>query len=109
MDSLEVDVDVNEAYIGPVAPDMPAGAVLDAYAHWRIPAHVVAIVPAADRGKATVRVRVALEQKDARIVPNMGVTMREICGTRLRIGPIEAVDGTPVLDIKPVLAHGADA
>jgi RND family efflux transporter MFP subunit len=73
MDSLEVDVDVNEAYIGQVAADMPAEAVLDAYADWRIPAHVVAIVPAADRGKATVRVRVALEQKDARIVPNMGV------------------------------------
>ncbi|HEX6706176.1 MAG TPA: efflux RND transporter periplasmic adaptor subunit [Albitalea sp.] len=73
MDSLEVDVDVNEAYIGQVSPDMPAEAVLDAYADWRIPAHVVAIVPAADRGKATVRVRVALEQRDARIVPNMGV------------------------------------
>ncbi|HJV59721.1 MAG TPA: efflux RND transporter periplasmic adaptor subunit [Albitalea sp.] len=73
MDSLEVDVDVNEAYIGQVTPDMPAQAVLDAYPDWRIPAHVVAIVPAADRGKATVKVRVALEQKDARIVPNMGV------------------------------------
>jgi RND family efflux transporter MFP subunit len=73
MDSLEVDVDVNEAYIGRVKPDMPAEAVLDAYPDWRIPAHVIAIVPAADRGKATVKVRVALEQKDARIVPNMGV------------------------------------
>ncbi|MEW6706663.1 MAG: efflux RND transporter periplasmic adaptor subunit [Pseudomonadota bacterium] len=73
MDSLEVDVDVNEAYIGQVKPDMPAEAVLDAYPDWRIPAHVVAIVPAADRGKATVKVRVALERKDERIVPNMGV------------------------------------
>lgn len=73
MESLEVDVDVNEAYIGQVTANMPAEAVLDAYADWRIPAHVVAIVPAADRGKATVKVRVALEQKDARIVPNMGV------------------------------------
>ena len=73
MDSLEVDVDVNEAYIGRVKPDMPAEAVLDAYPDWRIPAHVIAIVPAADRGKATVKVRVALEQKDARIVPDMGV------------------------------------
>ncbi|TMH11186.1 MAG: efflux RND transporter periplasmic adaptor subunit, partial [Betaproteobacteria bacterium] len=71
MDSLEVDVDVNEAYIGQVTPDMPAQAVLDAYADWKIPAHVIAIVPAADRGKATVKVRVALEQKDARLVPNM--------------------------------------
>ena len=73
MDSLEVDVDVNEAYIGRVQPDMPAEAVLDAYPDWKIPAHVIAIVPAADRGKATVKVRVALENKDARIVPNMGV------------------------------------
>ncbi|HEY4291424.1 efflux RND transporter periplasmic adaptor subunit [Luteibacter sp.] len=73
MDSLEIDVDVNEAYIGRVQPDMPAEAVLDAYPDWRIPAHVIAIVPAADRGKATVKVRVALGQKDARIVPDMGV------------------------------------
>ncbi|AND69833.1 hypothetical protein ATSB10_23790 [Dyella thiooxydans] len=73
MDSLEVDVDVNEAYIGRVQPEMPAEAVLDAYPDWTIPAHVIAIVPAADRGKATVKVRVALEKKDARIVPDMGV------------------------------------
>lgn len=73
MDSLEVDVDVNEAYIGRVKSNMPAEAVLDAYPDWRIPAHVIAIVPAADRGKATVKVRVALEHKDARIVPDMGV------------------------------------
>ena len=73
MDSLEVDVDVNEAYIGRVKPDMPAEATLDAYPDWKIPAHVIAIVPAADRGKATVKVRVALEHKDARIVPDMGV------------------------------------
>ena len=73
MDSLEIDVDVNEAYIGQVKPDMPAEAVLSAYPDWKIPAHVIAIVPAADRGKATVKVRVALEQKDARIVPDMGV------------------------------------
>ena len=73
MDSLEVDVDVNEAYIGRVEPHMPAEAVLDAYPDWTIPAHVIAIVPAADRGKATVKVRVALEKKDPRIVPDMGV------------------------------------
>jgi RND family efflux transporter MFP subunit len=73
MDSLEIDVDVNEAYIGRVKPDMPAEAVLDAYPDWKIPAHVIAIVPAADRGKATVKVRVALENKDGRIVPDMGV------------------------------------
>ncbi|NII09828.1 efflux RND transporter periplasmic adaptor subunit [Oleiagrimonas sp. C23AA] len=73
MDSLEVDVDVNEAYIGRVKPGMPAQAVLDAYPDWSIPAHVIAIVPAADRGKATVPVRVALDAHDERIVPDMGV------------------------------------
>ena len=73
MDSLEVEVDVSEAYIGQVKADMPAEAVLDAYPDWKIPAHVIAIVPAADRGKGTVKVRVALEQKDARLVPDIGV------------------------------------
>ncbi len=73
MDSLEVEVDVGEAYIGQVTAGMPAEAVLDAYPDWRIPAHVIAIVPAADRGKGTVKVRIALEQKDARLVPDIGV------------------------------------
>lgn len=73
MDSLEVDVDVNEASIGQVKADMPAEAVLDAYPDWKIPAHVIAVVPTADRGKATIKVRVALEQKDGRLVPDIGV------------------------------------
>lgn len=80
MDSLEVDVDVNEAYIGQVKSDMPAEAVLDAYPDWRIPAHVIAVVPSADRGKATVKVRVALEQKDQRVVPDMGVRVSFLAG-----------------------------
>ena len=37
------------------------------------------------------------------------VTVREIEGTRLRVGPLEAVDGTPIVDIKPVLDNVADA
>ncbi|HET7558166.1 MAG TPA: efflux RND transporter periplasmic adaptor subunit [Rhodanobacteraceae bacterium] len=73
MDSLEVDVDVNEAYIGRVQPDMPVEAILDAYPDWRIPAHVIAIIPSADRSKATVKVRIAFDQKDPRIIPEMGV------------------------------------
>jgi len=73
MDSLEVGVDVNEAYIAQVKADMPCEAVLDAYPDWKIPAHVVAVIPSADRGKATVKVRVALDQKDDRVVPDMGV------------------------------------
>jgi RND family efflux transporter MFP subunit len=73
MDSLEIEVDVNEAYINRVQSDQPAQAVLDAYPEWTIPAHVIAIVPTADRSKATVKVRVAIDQKDPRILPDMGV------------------------------------
>ncbi len=72
MDSLEVDVDVNEAYINRVQPRQPAQAVLDAYPDWTIPAHVIAMIPTADESKATVKVRIALEQKDPRILPDMG-------------------------------------
>jgi RND family efflux transporter MFP subunit len=73
MDSLEIEVDVNEAYIHRVVPSQPAQAVLDAYPDWTIPAHVIAIIPTADRNKATVKVRVGLDQKDPRILPDMGV------------------------------------
>jgi RND family efflux transporter MFP subunit len=73
MDSLEIQVDVNEAYINRVAPGQPVEATLNAYPDWKIPASVIAIVPAADRSKATVKVRIALKQKDPRIVPDMGV------------------------------------
>jgi len=48
-------------------------ATLNAYPDWKIPAHVIAIIPAADRGKATVKVRIGLDEQDPRIVPEMGV------------------------------------
>ncbi len=73
MDSLEIQVDVSEAYINRVKPGQEVEAVLNAYPDWRIPASVIAIVPTADRSKATVKVRIALGEKDARIVPEMGV------------------------------------
>ncbi len=75
MESLEVEVDVGESYIGRVKPKMPVQATLNSYPDWKIPAEVIAIIPTADRGKATVKVRVALKEKDARIVPDMGVTV----------------------------------
>jgi HlyD family secretion protein len=73
MESLEFEVDVNEAYINRVEPGQPAQGVLDAYPDWTIPAHVIAIIPTADRSKATVKVRIAIDQKDPRILPDMGV------------------------------------
>ena len=73
MDSLEVEVDVNEAYINRVQPGQPVNSVLNAYPDWKIPSRVIAIIPTADRSKATVKVRVGLDLKDVRIVPDMGV------------------------------------
>ena len=73
MESLEIEVDVNEAYINRVQPGQPVESVLNAYPDWKIPSHVIAIIPTADRSKATVKVRIGLDTKDARIVPDMGV------------------------------------
>ena len=73
MDSLEVEVDVNEAYINRVYAKQPATATLNAYPDFNIPAEVIATIPAADRNKATVRVRIGFLQRDPRILPDMGV------------------------------------
>ena len=98
MDSLEVEVEVGEAYIGRVKPGMPTETVLNAYQDWKIPGKVIAIIPAADRGKATVKVRVGLDAKgDARIVPDMGA----------RVGFLEEAKPAQA-EAKPgVLAPGA--
>ena len=73
MDSLEIEVDVNESYIARVEPGQPVEATLDAYPEWRIPASVITVIPTADRQKATVRVRIAFAALDPRILPDMGV------------------------------------
>jgi RND family efflux transporter MFP subunit len=73
MSSLEVEVDVNESYIGRVVPGQGVTATLDAYPDWQIPARVITTVPTADRQKATVLVRIAFNELDARILPDMGV------------------------------------
>ncbi len=73
MDSLEFEIDVNESFIGRVSAGQPVRATLNAYPDWKIPGRVIAVIPTADRSKATIKVRVAIEAKDARIVPDMGV------------------------------------
>src|SRR5580693_8991779 len=73
MDSLEIQVDVNENFINRVQPNQTVTAKLNAYPDWQIPAHVIAVIPTADRSKGTVLVRIGLDQKDARILPEMGV------------------------------------
>ena len=76
MDSLEIEVDVNESFIDRVSPGQGVVAILDAYPDWNIPAAVTTVVPAADRQKATVRVRIGFDQLDPRILPDMGIRVR---------------------------------
>jgi HlyD family secretion protein len=73
MQSLEIEVDVNESFIDRLKVAQPVIATLDAYPDWSIPARLLAIVPAADRQKATVRVRIEFETLDPRILPDMGI------------------------------------
>jgi len=73
MSSLEIEIDVNEAYINRVTAGQEVVATLDAYPDWKIPCHVIAIIPTADRQRATVEVRVGFNQLDERILPDMGV------------------------------------
>jgi HlyD family secretion protein len=73
MRSLEIEVDVNESYIGRVKRGQDVTAMLDAYPDWQIPAEVVTPVPTADRQKATVLVRIRFKQLDPRILPDMGI------------------------------------
>ena len=92
MDSIEIEVDVNEAFIGRVAAGGAVNAVLDAYPDWTIPASVIAIVPTANREKATVKVRIRFEQKDPRILPDMAVKVNFLRDTKA--GNAAATDTT---------------
>lgn len=73
MDSLEIEVDVNESFINRVESGQPVVANLNAYPKWDIPSEVIAIIPTADRNKATVRVRIGFLEKDERVLPDMGI------------------------------------
>jgi HlyD family secretion protein len=86
MDSIEIEVDVNEAFIGRISAGGAVNAVLDAYPDWPIPAYVIAIVPTANREKATVRVRIGIRQKDARILPDMAVKVTFLDETTMESG-----------------------
>ncbi len=122
MASLEIEVDVNESYINRVSAGQKVEAVLDAYPDWRIPAHVITTVPAADRQKATVRVRIGFDRPagaatarrqpasalDTRILPDMGVKVSFLgddpppaaAGTSRLLAPKNAVrtaDGASVV------------
>jgi len=76
MGSREIEVDVNEAYINRVKANQRVEATLDAYPDKSLPAHVINIVPTADRTKATVRVRIAFDALESFILPDMGIKVR---------------------------------
>jgi len=107
MNSIEVEVDVNESYIARVEPGQRVEAVLDAYPDWRIPARVRTVIPTADRQKATVKVRISFDKLDPRILPDMGVKVSFLAEERpagqspaRAVAPREAVrdiDGKPVV------------
>jgi HlyD family secretion protein len=93
MRSLEIEVDVNEAYINRVKTIQDVTAVLDAYPDWQIPARVITTVPTADRQKATVLVRIGFKALDPRILPDMGVKVTFLRDEDVR----EATSGTTIL------------
>ncbi|MCY4296690.1 MAG: efflux RND transporter periplasmic adaptor subunit [Gammaproteobacteria bacterium] len=88
MESLEVEVDVNEAYINRVYPGQEATIVLNAWPDDPYQAEVIAIIPAANRNQATVRVRIGFINRDERVMPEMGV----------RVAFMEASGAAVVLD-----------
>jgi len=105
MDSLEIQVDVNENFINRVRPAQRVSAKLNAYPDWQIQAHVAAVIPTADRSKGTVTVRIALDQKDARILPEMGVRVSFLADPSLDAGGKPA--GGVNLPSKAVQVSGA--
>ncbi len=113
MDSLEIEIDVNESYINRVEAGQAVEATLDAYPDWKIPCHVIAIIPTADRQKSTVKVRVGFNQLDPRILPEMAVKVafRETAGGpanagRLVLVPKGAVQSRDGRDVVFVVRNG---
>ena len=101
MNSNEIEVDVNEAFIARVEPGQPVTAVLDAYPDWQIPSKVRTVIPTADRQKATVKVRISFLKLDPRILPDMGVKV-----TFLGEAPVEKKGETaPAALVPPDAVH----
>lgn len=101
MQSLEIEIDVNESYIHRVEPRQPVEATLDAYPDWKISCKVIAIIPTADRQKSTVKVRVGFDQLEARVLPDMSVKVafRETDGARSAPGRAVAVPKAAVRQV----------
>ena len=99
MTSLEAQVDVSEIYIDRISRGQKVVVTLNAYPSWEIPGKVVAVIPTADETTATVKVRVALELRDPRILPQMGLqaSFLEAPSGNSSIGPGAVVESDAVL------------
>jgi len=109
MDSLEVEVDVSENFISRVHAGEPAILKLNAYPDWQIPAYVIAVIPTADRSKATVKVRVGFKSRDPRILPEMGARV-SFMSSENKSGATPAAGGVviPAEAVVPGAQSGAD-
>jgi RND family efflux transporter MFP subunit len=107
MESLEVQVDVAESFINRVSEGMPAVVKLNAYPDWEIPAAVIAVIPTADRSKATVSVRLGLKVKDPRIVPEMGARV-SFLGPAATAASAGRAPRSVVVPADAVLSEGPD-
>ena len=85
--TLEVEVDVNEAYIARIRTGQPARITIDAYPDTSFRGAVRLIVPTADRQKATVQVKVSIQDHDPRILPEMGARVEFLEPARVGGGP----------------------
>ncbi len=95
MDSLEIEVDINESYIARVIVGQKVEATLDAYPDWKMPASVRTVIPTADRQKATVKVRITFDALDPRILPDMGIKVAFLDDEKTETGA-----GRPKLTVK---------
>jgi RND family efflux transporter MFP subunit len=105
MDSLEVEVDVSENFISRVHANQPATIKLNAYPDWQIPGEIIAVIPTADRAKATVQVRVGFKEKDDRVVPEMGARVSFLSDTPVAAGAPAPSPGV-VVPLEAVQANG---
>jgi RND family efflux transporter MFP subunit len=80
MSSLLVEADVSESNITRVKVGQPCEIVLDAYPDQRYRGRVHKIVPTADRAKATVMTKVAFEERDERVLPEMSAKVTFLSG-----------------------------
>ena len=104
MESLEVEVDVNEAYINRVFPGQEATIRLNAWPDDPYAAEVIAIIPAANRNQATVRVRIGFISRDERIMPEMGVRVAFMEDSDAALLPGAESEFTPTGVLVPVAA-----